>query len=203
MRTWDDSVPVDDDEAANLDYSSPPDASGAAGAIVDVTHLVDESSRGVRGKDGLYDLKDLDLGAPDDVDDDDDHAEEDDIIARAINGISIGRSTTTTSKTEPAVTSKSRFGSLSSLFARVTGSSRTLTKEDLEPVLSGMKDHLMQKNVAQEIAIKICEGIGESLVGKRVTGYRGNGIIIILLLPRFLISNAFKRHQERSPQCAL
>ncbi|KAF8299286.1 P-loop containing nucleoside triphosphate hydrolase protein [Clavulina sp. PMI_390] len=139
MRTWDGSVAMDSDDAASLDYSTPMGAETMTSSV-DLSQLVDESSRGVRGKDGLYDLKDLDMGA---------------------------------AAGEDVAPSTSRFGSLSSLFSKVTGGSRTLTKEDLEPVLAGMQEHLMQKNVAQEIAVKVCEGIGEALVGKRVSGYRG------------------------------
>ena len=53
-----------------------------------------------------------------------------------------------------------------------------LTEEDLKPVLEGMKQHLMKKNVAKEIAEKVCEGVGESLVGKKVGGFQS-----MLLLP--------------------
>ncbi|KAF9239660.1 SRP54-type protein [Melanogaster broomeanus] len=63
------------------------------------------------------------------------------------------------------------LGSLGTLFARLTGS-KVLTEEDLKPVLEGMKQHLMKKNVAKEIADKVCEGVGESLVGKKVGGFQ-------------------------------
>ncbi|KAJ7833634.1 hypothetical protein B0H14DRAFT_3462614 [Mycena olivaceomarginata] len=43
---------------------------------------------------------------------------------------------------------------LGSLFSRLTGS-KVLTEKDLKPVLEGMKQHLMQKNVAMDIADKI------------------------------------------------
>jgi len=52
----------------------------------------------------------------------------------------------------------------------LTGS-KVITAADLEPVLNGMREHLMKKNVAKEIADKVCEGVGENLVGKKVGGF--------------------------------
>ena len=165
LRTWDDSLPTETD-GASLDYSSPA-APIDENRVVDVSHLVDQSSFGVRDRNGLYEVKDLDFGGDED---DEEENDEDDIIARALQGTSLGR--TTSGAAAPAPAASSRLGTFGSLFSRLTGS-KPLTKADLEPILAGMKDHLMQKNVAQEIAIKICEGIGESLVGKRVSGFRG------------------------------
>jgi signal recognition particle receptor subunit alpha len=47
-----------------------------------------------------------------------------------------------------------------------------LTEADLKPVLDGMKQHLMKKNVAKEIADRVCEGVGESLIGKKVGSFQ-------------------------------
>lgn len=66
--------------------------------------------------------------------------------------------------------SASSMGSLGSLFARITGA-KTLSREDLKPVLEGMKQHLMKKNVAMDIAEKVCEGVGDQLVGRHVRGW--------------------------------
>ncbi|EJD44064.1 P-loop containing nucleoside triphosphate hydrolase protein [Auricularia subglabra TFB-10046 SS5] len=63
------------------------------------------------------------------------------------------------------------FGALSNVFARFTGG-KVLTAEDLTPVLNAMKEHLMKKNVAKEIADKVCESVGESLIGKKVSGFK-------------------------------
>lgn len=160
---------------ASLDYSSskPSDADAQQGRPVDLSTLVDENSRGVRGKDGLYEVRDVEFGGDDNDDDDD---EEDDIIARAINGTALGKSAQA-SDDSPAVTS--RFSTIGGLFSRLTGS-KVLTKQDLEPVLAGMKEHLMKKNVAQEIAGKVCEGVGESLVGKKVSGFKGKTLVLVV-----------------------
>ncbi len=73
--------------------------------------------------------------------------------------------------TAPGPQSKSSMGALGTMFARLTGG-KVLAKEDLEPVLSAMKDHLMKKNVAKEIADKICDGVGRTLIGKRIGGFQ-------------------------------
>lgn len=39
-------------------------------------------------------------------------------------------------------------------------------------MLEAMKQHLMKKNVAKDIAEKVCEGVGEGLVGKKVGGWQ-------------------------------
>jgi len=68
------------------------------------------------------------------------------------------------------------LGALGSIFSRLTGS-KTLTQTDLKPVLEAMKQHLMKKNVAKEIADKVCEGVGESLVGKKVGGFQSKSTL--------------------------
>lgn len=39
-------------------------------------------------------------------------------------------------------------------------------------MLEAMKQHLMKKNVAKDIAEKVCEGVGEGLVGRKVGGWQ-------------------------------
>lgn len=150
---------------AVLDFSE--SKSTDTGRSVDPTFLkslVDEHSRGARTKDGFYEIKDLDinLGAID-------SAAADSAIDDAFNRTSAAKA----ALAEPSTsTSASTFGSFTNLFARITGS-KPLTKEDLAPILAGMKEHLMKKNVAVDIANKICEGVGENLIGKRVGGFGG------------------------------
>ncbi|KAG9318261.1 SRP54-type protein [Chiua virens] len=119
-------------------------------ASLDFSSLIDEASMGMRTKDGLYEVKDWDFGAKDD--------ETNDVIARAL-------------RSDVSKQPTSSLGSLGSLFARLTGS-KVLTEEDLKPVLEGMKQHLMKKNVAKAIADKVCEGVGENLVGKKVGSFQ-------------------------------
>ncbi|KAI6043069.1 SRP54-type protein [Pisolithus marmoratus] len=142
QRKWGDEVPTESD-MASLDFSlDKPDCRH------EWTSLVDSASLGNRTKEGLYEVKDWDFGSKGDVS----------AIAQALNQEAAQRST-------------SSLGALGSLFARLTGS-KVLTEQDLQPVLEGMKQHLMKKNVAKEIADKICEGVGEGLVGKKVGGFQ-------------------------------
>ncbi|KAL5019860.1 hypothetical protein ScPMuIL_002752 [Solemya velum] len=52
-----------------------------------------------------------------------------------------------------------------SIFKGLVGA-KTLSMEDLNPILEKMKDHLISKNVAAEIAVKLCESVGTKLQGK-------------------------------------
>ncbi|KAN0075341.1 SRP54-type protein, GTPase domain containing protein [Tylopilus felleus] len=149
-RKWGDETPSESD-MASLDFSLDKQSAGADGRpTIDLQSLVDEGSLGTRTRDGMYEVKDWDFGAKDD--------ETNDVVARALG-------------TDTSKQSTSSLGSLGSLFARLTGS-KVLTEDDLKPVLEGMKQHLMKKNVAKEIADKVCEGVGESLVGKKVGGFQ-------------------------------
>ena len=62
-----------------------------------------------------------------------------------------------------------RFSSVYSLFSRLAGT-KVLERADMEAVLSAFKQQLMAKNVAHEIAEKLCESVAKSLEGKKL-GY--------------------------------
>ena len=145
---------------ASLDYSSdkPEGNNPSSPSKVNVSALVDHASLGTRTVDGMYEVKDWEFGDKDGKGD-----EMDKFISRALDSAS---------SKEKGQPSAGTFGSsFGSLFSRLTGS-KTLTVEDLNPVLEGMKQHLMKKNVAKEIAEKVCEGVGESLVGRKVGGFQ-------------------------------
>jgi signal recognition particle receptor subunit alpha len=52
-----------------------------------------------------------------------------------------------------------------SAFQSITGT-KPLTQEDLTPALNTMRDHLITKNVAVDIADAVCQTVGEQLVGQ-------------------------------------
>ena len=143
QRKWGDE-PVTESDMASLDFSTRPSSSNRDTASHNLEALVDQSSLGVRTRDGLYEVKDWEFSSG--------H-----VVADPV-------------QPESGPISGS-LGALGSLFSRLTGS-KVLTQEDLKPVLDGMKQHLMKKNVAKEIADKVCEGVGESLVGKKVGGFQ-------------------------------
>ncbi|OCB84184.1 P-loop containing nucleoside triphosphate hydrolase protein [Sanghuangporus baumii] len=155
QRKWGDQEPTEADMEA-LDFSeerfaAQPD-SGKGSASLDLAALVDKASLGTRGKDGLYEVKDWEFTKGDDTSD---------FVSRTLAA----------QQQSQKAQSNGSLGSLGSIFARLTGS-KVLTESDLKPVLEGMKQHLMKKNVAKEIADKICEGVGEGLVGKKVGGFQ-------------------------------
>eukprot|EP00803_Ostreobium_quekettii_P003817 evm.model.scf_3036.1 EVM.evm.TU.scf_3036.1 scf_3036:800-5962(+) len=46
-----------------------------------------------------------------------------------------------------------------------------LTKEDIQPALDGMKKKLMERNVASEIAAKLCDSVAGTLVGQKMGSF--------------------------------
>ena len=44
--------------------------------------------------------------------------------------------------------------------------SKQLTEADVEPVINKMRDHLIGKNVASEVADKLCQSVASKLEGK-------------------------------------
>lgn len=153
----------------SLDFSEDKTNGGENVGSHDLQSLVDKTSLGSRTSDGMYEVRDWEFAskakrASQDADDD----ETDDVIARALRGSGLGSDEGKEKKEEKAAGS---LGALGSMFARLTGS-KTLTDADLKPVLEAMKQHLMKKNVAKDIAEKVCEGVGEGLIGQKVGGFQ-------------------------------
>ncbi|KAF7441001.1 hypothetical protein PC9H_001350 [Pleurotus ostreatus] len=165
QRKWGIEAPTETD-MASLDYSvDKPDDDASRGSH-DLNALVDKASLGVRTQDGMYEVKDWEFSRSGDD-------ETDNVIAKALNKSNLGN--------KVASTSGSSLGAIGSIFARLTGA-KVLTEEDLKPVLEGMKQHLMKKNVAKEIADKVCEGVGETLVGKKVGSFQTTNAAVRLAL---------------------
>lgn len=61
-------------------------------------------------------------------------------------------------------------GWFSAMFQSIAGKAN-LEKADLEPALKALKDRLMTKNVAEEIAEKLCESVAASLEGKKLASF--------------------------------
>ncbi|KAI0064681.1 P-loop containing nucleoside triphosphate hydrolase protein [Artomyces pyxidatus] len=170
LRKWGDEAPTESDMASlDFSYDKLSDVEGYQGGSLDVQALVDEASLGTRTKDGLYEVKDWEFGK--------NASETDAAISEALSS---------TKTAQPAAASGS-LGALGSIFARLTGS-KVLTEDDLKPVLEAMKQHLMKKNVAKDIAEKVCEGVGESLVGKKVGGFQTTNAAV-----RQALSNSITR----------
>lgn len=67
---------------------------------------------------------------------------------------------------------KSTTGFLGSLVKSLSYQ-RALTKEDLDPILNKLRDHLIAKNVASEIASKLIASVSTKLEGQQVNTWMG------------------------------
>uniref|UniRef100_A0A3B4ZGF9 SRP receptor subunit alpha n=1 Tax=Stegastes partitus TaxID=144197 RepID=A0A3B4ZGF9_9TELE len=57
------------------------------------------------------------------------------------------------------------FGGMFGMLKGLVGS-KSLSREDMEPVLEKMRDHLIAKNVAADIASQLCDSVAKKLEGK-------------------------------------
>lgn len=69
----------------------------------------------------------------------------------------------------------SRTGGLLSSFVRNIGvnvmGTQALSREDIQPALEGLKSKFIDRNVAEEIASKLCESVATTLVGKKLGSF--------------------------------
>ena len=152
MRRWDDAGVADEDDGAVLDYSAQgPDVEGAAEDPNTTIDAVDMQASGTRTGKGQYVLKDLD---------DQVHS----ILQKA-----------NAKKSQPSATPKdgivnSSIGAISGLFRNIVGG-KTLTKADLDKALKGMETHLLNKNVAREAAVRLCESVERDLLDTKTASF--------------------------------
>lgn len=66
---------------------------------------------------------------------------------------------------QPKQAKSSAKGGMFSIFKGLVGS-KNLTQEGMQPTLDKMKDHLIAKNVAADIAAKLCDSVAAKLEGK-------------------------------------
>lgn len=65
----------------------------------------------------------------------------------------------------PAQSAQKKSGGMFSIFKGLVGS-KALTKESMRPVLDKLQDHLIGKNVAADIATKLCDSVATKLEGR-------------------------------------
>ena len=63
-------------------------------------------------------------------------------------------------------------GGVFSFFMNLAGG-KTITQDSMTPILEKMKEHLITKNVAAEIAEKLCASVAGKLDGKVVGTFTG------------------------------
>lgn len=166
MRKWGDSSKVTARDVAALDFSGAAEEPSVHNEDrSDLSGWVDERGMGERREDGLYELADAMDGGDEDEEaiDEDDEDEDRTADSKLGGGGLLSR-----------FTSASGLASTSSFFSlgRLTGN-KTLTKEDLAPALAGMQAHLQSKNVAADVAARLCESVERGLVGRSVRGLGG------------------------------
>ncbi|KIZ06391.1 Signal recognition particle receptor subunit alpha [Monoraphidium neglectum] len=145
---------------------------GAGGGSADDLPRLDYSAATANGGASAGGAPPADAGASRMEDDEDDGAEwsdeEEDAAAGAgANGRGAGAAAAGPAK------AKGVLGSfMSKLALRVAGSS-ALSREDLQPALEDMQRKLMERNVAEEIAVQVCESVAQSLVGQKLSSFTG------------------------------
>lgn len=158
LRKWDADGMADEDDGVILDYS-PESQIGAAGENNDnslrpaAINPIDVKSSGLRDVRGQFLLKDLDSEVHSILD----GANEKKLQSVSQAGGVIGSS----------------LGVISGLFRNVIGG-KTLTRGDLEKPMKGMEEHLLNKNVAREAAVRLCEGVERELVGVKTGSFESN-----------------------------
>lgn len=152
MRRWDADGLADEEDGTVLDYSaqSPEENGTAKNERSTGNDSIDSQLFGTRTGKGQYVLKDLDSEV---------HA--------ILEGASEKEAQPSSSKS--GVVSSS-LGAISGLFRNVIGG-KVLTKEDLAKPMRGMEEHLLNKNVAREAAVRLCEGVERELIGVKTGSF--------------------------------
>lgn len=155
MRRWDADGLVDEDDKVALDYSTTA-VNGDADGVVNsdqrpgTMEAVTQESWGKRTGKGEFVLKDLD-----------------DEVHSILQGADAKKNKSTS--TNSGVVGSS-LGAIGGLFRNVIGG-KVLTKNDLDKAMKGMQDHLLEKNVAHEAAVRLCEGVERELIGVKTGSF--------------------------------
>ncbi|ORX50731.1 SRP54-domain-containing protein [Piromyces finnis] len=82
---------------------------------------------------------------------------------------------------------KQPSGKAFNFFKSITGQ-KVITQEDLNPVLVNMKEHLINKNVAADIAAHLCNSVSKGLIGKKASGWKGVSNLVKIEMEKALRS---------------
>ncbi|KAK6351648.1 hypothetical protein TWF718_004802 [Orbilia javanica] len=156
MRIWgEDGIAADAGDDQKLDYS--------AGISTDEEQddslrpkpeAIDQDTWGTRTNKGDFLLKDLDY-------------EIDGILKQANKAENSGE----TSKKGSGGLAGGLVGGAMGYLRNFVGG-KTLTKEDTEKAISGVMTHLLEKNVAREAAVQICDSVQTSLIGQKTGSFQ-------------------------------
>lgn len=151
-RKWNADGFASEEDDVQLDYSaaangvtSESEAEGRKAGF----EYVDPSTWGTKTSKGQFVLKDLD---------------------DEVNDILTSAQSKTTTQTNSGGLVNAGLSTISGLFRNVVGG-KTLTKDDLKKPMDGMKDHLIQKNVAPEAAVRLRDSVENELVGLKTGSF--------------------------------
>ncbi|KAM9734161.1 signal recognition particle receptor subunit alpha [Menidia menidia] len=145
MRVWNDSP----GNPKNLDYSDRNGGGSPNGGEQNTEALMDPGMQ-VHSMKG--DLQSVDYDSSEERD-----MEEEEEVEEEIE---------VPSQTSKASSKKGAgFGGIFGMLKGLVGS-KSLSREDMEPVLEKMRDHLIAKNVAADIASQLCDSVAKKLEGK-------------------------------------
>ncbi|KAJ1332893.1 hypothetical protein BSLG_008520 [Batrachochytrium salamandrivorans] len=160
MRAWDASGgSMSIDPHQKLDFSE-----SVEEGTIQVSNLIGESM-GVRALDGSYDA--LEMDDPDTTLDNEDEDKEGD------SSDAEEHVTALAANSKPTASGSGLF----SFFTKWT-SSRTLTEVELESAMIRIKEHLINKNVAADIASLLCQSVKSGLVGKKTGPFKALDLTI-------------------------
>ncbi len=163
-RKWDADGMADEEDNVQLDYSaadtltaatdSEAEAVGRSSAV----EQVDASTWGSRSKGGQFVLRDLDGE-----------------VRSILTSAAASSAAAAAAASRPdAASSTGLLGSglstIGGLFRNMVGG-KTLAREDLEKPMKLMEEHLLNKNVAREAAVRVCEGSREGLIGTKTGSF--------------------------------
>lgn len=152
MRRWDADGLADEEDGAVLDYSaqSPQENGAAKSEYISGVDSIDSQSFGTRTTKGQFVLKDLDSE-----------------VHSILEGANEKKAQSSSSKSGLVGSS---LGAISGLFRNVVGGN-VLTKEDLVKPIRAIEEHLLNKNVAREAAVRLCEGVERELIGVKTASF--------------------------------
>lgn len=159
MRRWDADGLADEEDGAVLDYSAQSTAENGAAKSENFAGVdsIDSQSFGTRTGKGQFVLKDLDS---------------------EVHSILEGANEKAQSSPSKSGVVSSSLGAISGLFRNVIGG-KVLTKEDLAKPMRGMEEHLLNKNIAREAAVRLCEGVEGELIGVKTASFESKSAQLI------------------------
>ncbi|KAF3084271.1 hypothetical protein TWF569_002134 [Orbilia oligospora] len=155
MRIWgEDGIAAEANDERKLDYSAGISTDDEQDTFRPKPEAIDQDTWGTRTNKGDFLLKDLDY--------------EIDGILKQAN--SAENNEETNRKGPGGIASGFMGGAMGYLRNFVGG--KTLTREDTEKAISGVMTHLLEKNVAREAAVQICDSVQTSLVGQKTGSFQ-------------------------------